>query len=327
MRALVINCSEKQYNLGASKLTDWLRTQGYDVDYCNGDPQIFALGYDLVCLSVIFSWHAPIARDIALRVKHQSEVWCGGPGMTALKKWWAKETGLDCVVGLDQRFERQSGDYKMTFASRGCSVGCWFCIVPIIEGKEFTLYWDFKPAPMLCDNNLSALPEDFQAHIVRRYQETNTVLADANSGFEPATFDIGTYERWKPIVRTWRFAFDEMQESREVETMLKLLKSKKVASKHMRVYVLIGNEPFESCYERVRKVLEWGGEPFCQFIRPLNWLGGKLPTKHDWTEQMGRDFCRYFNTFLFRSVPLWEYAPRADKSSLFNFLAPVKMAA
>jgi hypothetical protein len=63
-------------------------------------------------------------------------------------------------------------------------VGCWFCIVPKIEGSDFTFDWDFQPAPVLCDNNLSALPVEYQEHIIRRYQETGVRLMDAQSGFE-----------------------------------------------------------------------------------------------------------------------------------------------
>ena len=143
MRTLVINCSAPHYNLGAHKLADWLRTHGDDVTYAEGDPGLFAYGYDRVCLSVIFSWHAPLARSIALRVKRHAEVWCGGPGMFTLGHWWRQETGLVCVRGLDPRFERQRGTYRMTFASRGCPVGCSFCIVPQLEGRSFTLDWDF----------------------------------------------------------------------------------------------------------------------------------------------------------------------------------------
>ena len=210
MKALVVNCSKEMtranrertfYNLGAAKMADWLRSEGWDVTEVAGDPGLFAIGYDLVALSVIFSWHAKTARDIALRVKDQSEVWCGGPGIAALGKWWTQQTGLEATIGLDQRFELQRGDYRMTFASRGCPVGCWFCIVPKIEGLDFTLDYDFQPAPILCDNNLSGLPVEFQEHIIRRYQETGTPLGDANSGFEPRSFDEGTYRRWELILK------------------------------------------------------------------------------------------------------------------------------
>lgn len=324
MRALVINCSavagKRHYNLGARKLADWLRSEGHDVTYCDGDPALFAYGYDVVALSVIFSWHAPIARDIAIRVRGVSEVWCGGPGMTNLRTWWQRETGLDCTVGLDPRFERQRGWYNMTFASRGCPVGCWFCVVPRIEGREFTLYWDFQPAPVLCDNNLSALPVDFQEHILRTYRESGVRLADANSGFEPKAFDEGTYSRWRSALRVWRFAFDEVREREDVERMMRILRGEPARSK--QVYVLVGNEPIEWCYERARQVIGWGGEPYCQFVKPLNYLGGPVPTKFDWTEQAGRDFCRFFNRHLWRTVPIHEYSDRRGEAPPFAFLSP-----
>jgi hypothetical protein len=144
MRAVVINCSLRRpgkpyYNLGARKLTDWLRGQGHRVTYCDGDPGMWELDADLACLSVIFSWHAPLAREIALRMKDHAEIWAGGPGLFALASWWRKETGLEVVRGLDERFDKQRGHYEMTFASRGCPVNCSFCIVPRLEGISFIL--------------------------------------------------------------------------------------------------------------------------------------------------------------------------------------------
>jgi hypothetical protein len=312
-KALVVNCSPG-YNLGANKIANWLRSQGDDVSFWTGDPGMFSYGYDRVYLSVIFSWHALTARDIALRVKGISDVECGGPGMFALRNWWKRETGLDCHSGLDDRFEHQRGDYKMTFASRGCPVGCWFCIVPKLEGKEFTLYYDFQPAPFLCDNNLSALPVEFQEHIIKRYQETGTILKDANSGFEPQTFDEGTYRRWKPVIsRWWRFAFDTTSEAADVERMMNILKDEPASNK--RVYVLIGNEPFEACHERIAKVREWGGEPYCQPVIALNALDKKPMVKHDWTEQKLIDTARWANRFLWRYIEFSEYRAGVKTSS------------
>jgi hypothetical protein len=126
------------YNLGARKLSDWLVSQGDAVISYDGDPGMWELDADLVCISVIFSWHAPLAREIAFRMKDHAEVWCGGPGVFALANWWRQETGLQIAKGLDQRFDKQRGKYKMCFASRGCPVNCSFCIVPRLEGMTFT---------------------------------------------------------------------------------------------------------------------------------------------------------------------------------------------
>lgn len=176
------------------------------------------LDADLVCLSIIFSWNAPIAREIAIRMKDRAEIWCGGPGMftPTLERWWRKETGLEVVKGLDQRFDKQRGIYDMTFASRGCPIGCSFCIVHQLEGLQFSYDPDFIPAPKLCDNNLSALPADYQDdadyqdHIIERYRVFRQLLVDACSGFEPHSFTVETYQRWKPLLdetyANWRFA-------------------------------------------------------------------------------------------------------------------------
>lgn len=322
MKALVVNCSAPHYNLGALKLAAWLRDQGHDVTVTGGDPGFFVTGYDLVCLSVIFSWHAPMAKQIAWRVKGASDVWCGGPGMFALEKWWREEVGTPLVRGVDPRFDRQRGPYKMTFASRGCPVGCSFCIVPRMEGLTFTLNWDFEPAPILCDNNLSALPDEFQEHIIGRYAATNVRLLDANSGFEPRSFTEETYRRWRPALHgPWRFAFDEQAEAREVEAMMQILRDVKPRMK--RVYVLIGNEPVASCYERAEKVIEWGAEPYVQYVLPLNWLGDVRALKHrfDWTQARARAMTRYYNKpGLWHAVPIWEYTTSKKRASLFAFL-------
>ncbi|MGI8546730.1 MAG: hypothetical protein ACR2M1_05255 [Gemmatimonadaceae bacterium] len=316
-----MNCSAPHYNLGASKCADWLRSEGYEVETANGDPGMFSFGYDVVALSVIFSWHAPIARDVALRVCRESEVWCGGPGMTAIAHWWTEQTGLTTTLGLDQRFESQRGSYRMTFASRGCPVGCWFCIVPKLEGKTFTLNWDFTPAPILCDNNLSALPAEFQDHILQRYRDAAVKLGDANSGFEPRAFTEETYERWrKQLIVPWRFAYDELGEREDVLRMMQILAGERARRK--QVYVLVGNEPIAECYERAMQVIAWGGEPYCQYVRPLNWLGdpAALRHRHDWTEQSGRDFARFFNRRLWRSLQLSEYRPRLNEPLPFRAL-------
>jgi hypothetical protein len=325
-RALVVNCSAPHYNLGARKLADWLTSEGWAVAYQDGDPGLFGGEPELVALSVIFSWHAPLALAIALRYRDRAEVWSGGPGMTALAHWWREQTGgLEAHVGLDPRFDRQraiGAPYRMTFASRGCPVGCWFCIVPKIEGRTFTLDWDFVPAPILCDNNLSALPVDFQEHILRRYRETGTKLGDANSGFEPRAFDVGTYGRWRAAYRgVWRFAFDELREREDVRRMMELLADEPPRRK--QVYVLVGNEPIEVCYSRAMQVIAWGGEPYCQYVLPLNWLGdpAALRPRDDWTYPLGRDFCRYFNRRLWRSLTIEEYRPRVHEAPPFAQLA------
>jgi len=316
-RALVVNCSAPHYNLGALKLRDWLVAQGETVTLADGDPGLFAVGFEAVYLSLVFSWHAPVAKAIALRARSHAAVSVGGPGIFALAKWWKRETGLEATTGLDWRFERQRGDYRMAFASRGCPVNCWFCVVPRIEGLAFTLDHEFRPAPILCDNNLSALPADFQDEILARYVAAGVRLVDANSGFEPRSFTAETFQRWRDALRgPWRFACDTTSELPHVERMMAVLRE--VSARRKQVYVLIGNEPLAACYERARKVIEWGGEPYCQPVMPLNALSrDQVMIRHDWTLELLRDFARFHNRHLWRSLNLREYLPRQNEARPF----------
>jgi hypothetical protein len=93
-----------------------------------------------------------------------------------------------------------------------------------------------------------------------------------------------------------------------------------------QVYCLIGNEPVEACYERAIQIIAWGGEPFVQYVLPLNWLGdpSTLHPRFDWTYRLGKDFMRYFNRHLWRSFPIWEYRPRQDEAPPFVHLRSPK---
>lgn len=266
---------------------------------------------DLVCLSAIFSWDVPSGVDIALRAR--CEVWSGGPAFLHMADWWKKNTGMQATVGLDPRFELQRGDYRMTFAARGCPVGCHFCIVPKLEGSKYILDWDFEPTPILCDNNITDEPVEFQDHIVRRYQETGTKLLDANSGFEPRNFTQETYNRWRGILRgPWRFGYDYLPERSAAKRMLSILRDE--PTKKKRVYVLIGNEPFEACLQRATEVIEWGGEPYCQPLMPQTALDRReYVIRYDWTADKLTHFARYFNRFLWKYTPLAEYRCRSKR--------------
>jgi hypothetical protein len=279
---------------------------------------MFLIDFDLVCVSAIFSWDVPKGIEPALRGRGY-DVWAGGPGFLHMAQWWKERTGYDSVKGLDSRFERQRGTYRMTFAARGCPVGCFFCGVPELEGKEYSLDWDFQPAPILCDNNITDVPVDFQEHVVRRYQESGVRLLDANSGFEPKNFTEETYRRWEPILRgPWRFGYDYLAERSSVRRMLAILKDEPERKK--RVYVLIGNEPFEVCLQRATEVVEWGGEPYCQpYLLKTATERNDFVIRYDWTPDKLTHFARYFNRHLYKYTALEEY--RCGTKQPFEVLA------
>jgi hypothetical protein len=256
-------------------------------------------------ISVAFTWRLPEARRIAdyYRAIGCNMVRVGGPGTFTQKKYaadFADEVGGSIPDALARH------NPMATRASYGCPVGCWFCIVPKMDGKTFTYLPDFPVRPVLCDDNLSALPADYQQHIVDRYSKAGVPLLDANSGFEPATFDEEVFARWKPILKgPWRFGFDEATEGDNVARAFRILKD--VSPRRKQVYTMIGHEPFDVCMDRIKKVIAAGGEPYAQPFLKLNALIKEPAVRHDWTAHKLKQVQRWVNRRIWRYAPFSEY--------------------
>lgn len=277
---------------------------------------------DTLYLSIAFTWKLDeaYARAIFARACGKRVV-AGGPALFLVKMRHmladVAEIPTKQITDAKGRQVTIPGDYSdgdavrrhnpdATIASRGCPVGCWFCIVPKMEGREFTLLPDFPVRPILCDNNLSALPAKYQDHIIERYTAAGVPLMDANSGFEPQTFTPDVYARWKVINRgPWRFAFDEAKERDEALRCMRMLAAE--PPKKKRVYVLIGNEPYDECMARIRDVIDHGCEPHVQPYIKLTAQERRPHAMHGWTEQLLRDVARWANGFVWKRAPFEEY--------------------
>lgn len=269
-------------------------------------------------LSVGFTWKLNEAYSRAQFAKAQGRrVVAGGPGLFLVKMKHILADVAEVGESFPDAIFRHNPN--ATFASRGCPVGCWFCIVPKMEGKEFKLMPDFPVRPILCDNNLSALPVKYQEHIISKYKASGIPLLDANSGFEPMTFDGGTYERWKEINKgPWRFAYDETKEREQVLKTMKILKD--VYRNHKRVYVLIGNEPFEDCMARIQEVIDNGCDPHVQPFIPLNSLQREPQVRFNWTVQMLKDVARWSNAWIWKKCSFKEYdrSKKSDTGEIYD---------
>lgn len=268
-------------------------------------------------LSVPFSWRVGEARRIALsyRAVGVERVVAGGPGVFTMRKH------LEDVCEV--RDPRKPGgripdmivrhNPMATRASYGCPVACSFCIAWMMDGKAFTLLPDFPVRPILCDDNLSALDVKFQEHIIARYRSTGIPLLDANSGFEPATFDEDCFARWNPILKgPWRFGFDEATEGENVARAFRILRD--VSPRRKQVYTMIGHEPFDVCMDRICKVIASGGEPYAQPFMKLNAIIKEPEVKHDWTALKLRQVQRWTNRHIWRKTPFSEYDASAKTS-------------
>lgn len=257
-----------------------------------------------VYLSVVFTWRLDDALARARFASAQGlKVVAGGPALFLVQMKHKLADVAEIRTDYPDAIARHNP--HATVASRGCDVGCWFCIVPKMEGKTYKLVPDFPVRPVLCDNNLSALPVDYQKYIIRRYRESGVRLTDANSGFEPMTFTPDVYERWKPLINEgegpWRFAYDELKERDEALRVMRMLRDE--PQKRKRVYVLIGNEPFDDCMQRVREVIANRCEPHCQPLLKLNAPERKPWLRHDWTEEKLTNVARWANRWMWRKMP------------------------
>ena len=100
------------------KLTPWHKGI---VDWTEGDTAY---------ISVVFSWHAEQAYQRAIWYRSMGyKVWVGGPGVFVLSKL-LKEVA---TVGGDVPDAVRRHNPMATFASRGCPVKCWFCVVPALS--------------------------------------------------------------------------------------------------------------------------------------------------------------------------------------------------
>lgn len=308
-RVLLINASPSEYNLGLAKASNWWTTQGASVTQATTIPDLFHANFDIVWISAIFSWNVPDLinhAQTALALGKQVEV--GGPGTFGVQREIQAATGLKPQSTPDPRFERQPGQYRAVFWSRGCPAkNCTLgfpkspgqppiCSVPQMEGWRYKLYTDVTPAPVIMDNNLSALPQEHQELIINRTLEAQFPIVDANSGFEPRSFRPSTAQRWKQLpLKAWRFAYDEQAERPAVLRMMKILDEAGVPRSSRYIYCLAGNEPLDACEARVLEIQSWSSKPIVQRRRPLNYLSGPLPTLFDWTEQKLIDFQRWGN--------------------------------
>jgi len=265
---------------------------------------------DTAFLSLAFTWRLDDAYMRAMWWRARGfRVRAGGPGIFTRKHYLAEVA----EIGGDYPDAIARHSPNATIASRGCPVGCWFCIVPKMEGRNFTLLPEFPVRPVLCDNNLSALPPAYQDHIIARYQGAGVPLLDANSGFEPRTFDEDVFARWRVINKgPWRFAYDDQAERAYVERVMRMLRA--VPRRRKQIYTLIGNEPFAACKERIDEVVGWGGEPYAQPYMKLNALEKRPHVRFDWTEGLLLRLQRWCN-YSRRSGVTWEEYRASAKTS------------
>lgn len=314
-KILLINCSWPNYNLGVEKMKVYFGDrckEGRSVD------DLFSQDCDAVFLSVIFSWDVRYAiAEARTALDLGKKVMIGGGGTFKHSAYIYSHTGIRPNYKPHSELEAIDAQFKAVYFTRGCDENCDFCSVWRIEGQKFTLNKISRPAKVLMDNNLSAIPSDHKEFIVEKYLSAGITSLDCNSGFEPKSVDEYTVKLFSQLpLRWWRVGFDTITEEKQVLEAIRIIKE--FSKKTIRVYTMIGKEPIDQCRYRCEKVIELGCEPVPQAYIPLEALTKTPKVDHDWTEQKLSDFQRFFyQPALWRKLKLHEYAPRVDNKKTF----------
>lgn len=180
-------------------------------------------------LSVPFTWLLDEAEGLAQA--HKGPVVAGGPAVKLMGAPWADETPDECPFDVLAMHNPCA-----TFTTRGCPNQCRFCAVPKTEG-EFRELAIWKPAPIVCDNNLTAASP---AHFERVIESLMPFpLVDFNQGFEARRFEAWHAEALRrPRRVVLRFAFDHTRDEGALARAMDIAKA--AGLRDCRVMVLFG---------------------------------------------------------------------------------------
>jgi hypothetical protein len=251
-----------------------------------------------------FTWLIPKAREIA--GKHDGRVYAGGPGISlAIKEGieidWAETFEATTINVLEKH------NSLATFTTRGCPNRCKFCAVPKIEG-DFVELPTWKPAPIICDNNLLACSTKHFEKVIDSLRQFPFV--DFNQGLDASllkSWHVDLFRSLKnPIMR---FSFDHIREESAVGKAVNLCLFNGFPRGRIQIYVLFGFEdtPRDAQY-RLEKVREWGLFPNPMRYQPLNTLKKNSYIEEHWTERELFDYSRFYGRLRFwRKATYKEY--------------------
>lgn len=238
-------------------------------------------------LSVPFTWLLPRALEMAMR--HPGPVQAGGPAVQLMPEYLAD------VAAVNQPCPVEPLAYHnplATFTTRGCPNTCGFCAVPRLEG-EFRELTDWRPAPIICDNNLLAASRTHFDRVIDRLKPLPFI--DFNQGLEAKLLKPHHARRIAELkgVKV-RFAFDHINAETSVADAIKLCRSHGL--RDFGVYVLIGfnDTPADALY-RLEKVWEWKAVSSPMRYQPLDALVKNRHVAPGWTHRQLQNTMRCYS--------------------------------
>lgn len=206
-------------------------------------------------LSVPFTWLVDdaLAEAQRWRDKRHSPAHVGGPGLME---------PTDCPGFSPVIFHNPCA----TFTTRGCPNRCPFCAVHKLE-PDFYEIPDYRPAPLICDNNLLAASREHLELVVKRQQRFE--LTDFNQGLEARLFTKDVAQLLGQLRCKVRFAFDRWPQEAAVRKAIDL--ARRYTTNEIGVYCLIGfKDTPEDARARLEMVRSWGVRPNPMRYQPLD---------------------------------------------------------
>jgi hypothetical protein len=217
---------------------------------------------------------------------HKGPVVAGGPAVKLMGAPWAETPG---TIPYDTLAFHNP---LATFTTRGCPNRCAFCAVPKIEGA-FRELPTWKPAPIVCDNNLLAASMHHFNRVIASLMQFPYV--DFNQGLEARRLTIQHICALLALKSVKvRFAFDHPSQETVVHDAVKLCQAHGL--KDIGIYCLIGfDDTPDDALARLDLVRSWGIRPNPMRYQPLD-----AKTKNDfvadgWTERELRRTMKYYS--------------------------------
>lgn len=254
---------------------------------------------DALRLSLVFTWDLPWA----LMECHAGRmlgypVVCGGPAVRLQPN----------VLPAENVDLSDDGDWlslhnpDATRTSQGCPRSCSFCAVPRLHDlKEFP---DFRPAPIVCDDNFLAFPRSHIERSVARLQDVKGV--DFNQGLDARIFRQWHLDLLQTLdMAVYRFAWDSEGQEESVRRAVQLCLDGGVNCRKIRVYVLLNHgESPENARYRCEVLKDMGVWVNPQRYQPLDRLSKNSYTAPEWEEQELRRFVKYWSRMAWlRQIP------------------------
>jgi hypothetical protein len=257
---------------------------------------------DSICISVVFTWHLPMARKYAESMCHR-RVRIGGPAVGLMPEFFF---GIKAELGGDYPGVLQRFNPYATRTSLGCPRKCGFCGVPKVaaqraielSGKPIMPFDDWPDLPVIADDNLLYTGLVHFDKVCDRLEKHE--WCDFNQGTDARLVTDHHAERFarlnKPMIR---MALDSMNYSDAWERALEKLLRAGVKKRSIRTYCIMGfgTSP-EECWATCEFIEKHGVKPLPMWFHELDALERNIVTERQrelgWNDYERRRLMQWF---------------------------------